>query len=198
MLDLKNSISSKFVDHGFQKKGKYKRRETVYTFKCKESDCNNLIEAHKYDLKKLTGRCRKCSDKNTGRLSVERNAKEPYRALYNKFIYDRDRFAQKSDISFADFLEFTKINNCHYCNGEITWAIKALYRNGYRYNLDRKDNVLGYLKCNVVTCCWKCNETKSDRFTYEQFIKIGKTIKSFGGHNGSKSSPVLAVTAGNH
>jgi hypothetical protein len=47
-------------------------------------------------------------------------------------------------------------NNCYYCNGILdTWGSK----------LDRKDNSKGYVKGNVVACCYGCNKFKSDILT---------------------------------
>lgn len=65
-------------------------------------------------------------------------------------------------------LEFTKINHCTYCNSVINWNTK----NNDRYNLDRMDNSKGYTKDNLTVCCWICNNTKSNRFTHEEFIKL--------------------------
>ena len=41
----------------------------------------------------------------------------------------------------------------------------------------RKDNDIGYVKNNLVVCCWECNRLKSDRFTYKEFIKLSPILK---------------------
>jgi hypothetical protein len=79
------------------------------------------------------------------------------------------------NISYDDFLEYTKIVNCHYCNGDINW-------HPYKstgYHLDRKDNNLGYTKDNCVVCCPRCNRSKSDHFTYHEWLQIGQVIRSW-------------------
>jgi hypothetical protein len=178
-LKIENAIRSELRITGTQKQGRFVMRRTFYTFICK--DCSTEFTPVNTDLKRASGRCRACADLNTAKINRNRSPEVPYKTLYNKFIYDRSRDVRwkPCDISFEDFLGFTKIKQCHYCNSEIFWAAKAIGRLGQKYNLDRKDNNLGYLKSNVVVCCWRCNETKSDRFTYEQFLKIGEVLKTF-------------------
>jgi hypothetical protein len=98
----------------------------------------------------------------------------PFEALHNVLI---SRSAQRPIevlLSYEDFLRFTKIKKCHYCSADITWDER-----GQRYNLDRKDNALGYSKENCVVCCLECNYIKGARFTYEQMLQIGALIKSW-------------------
>lgn len=45
-----------------------------------------------------------------------------------------------------------------------------------RLTIDRKDNKIGYIIDNMVLCCFRCNSTKSDFFTFEEMLKIGKKI----------------------
>jgi hypothetical protein len=103
---------------------------------------------------------------------------EPFKALYNKFVYDRKRFDQDCSISYTDFVELAKIKFCHYCKEEVFWAEYSLGKNGYKYNLDRMNSNIGYHLYNVVVCCWSCNEMKSNKFTYNEFLEIGKILKS--------------------
>ena len=74
------------------------------------------------------------------------------------------------------FLEFTKINKCYYCDGDIKWH--AYWVEGKRnnhYNLDRKNNNEGYTKNNCVVCCELCNYMKRMK-TPDQFIQHCKNI----------------------
>ena len=68
-------------------------------------------------------------------------------------------------------LDFTKINNCHYCGDDILW-VKHTGTGQHRYNLDRKDSNKGYSKDNCVVCCKKCNYMKGSEFSYEEFKEI--------------------------
>lgn len=156
-------------------KGKYARREKIYIFKC--SNCPSELGVHKSDLRKASGRCRPCADKDTGVITSYRERKRPYEALYNKFVYDRKRAGQDSNLTFDDFLEFTAIDHCHYCDESVFWAERSLQANGYAYNLDRMDNTRGYFKDNCVVCCWECNETKGSRYSYAEFVLLSPSLR---------------------
>jgi hypothetical protein len=49
-------------------------------------------------------------------------------------------------------------NPCHYCNSTIETI-----------GLDRKDNSIGYIETNVVSCCKRCNRAK-DTMTTEEYV----------------------------
>jgi len=85
------------------------------------------------------------------------------------------------ELSYEDFLAFTSIKECHYCDSEIVWTIKNTLKSvsGQGYHLDRKVNALGYVKENCVVCCTRCNYAKCDHFTYEEWVQIGALIKSW-------------------
>jgi hypothetical protein len=46
----------------------------------------------------------------------------------------------------------------------------------YTASLDRINSDIGYLKDNLVTCCWDCNRLKSDKYTYEEFIQFSPIL----------------------
>lgn len=56
---------------------------------------------------------------------------------------------------------------CHYC-GEKEDKIGC----------DRVDNSKSHNCDNVVPCCYLCNATRSNRFTEEEMLEIGKIIKN--------------------
>jgi hypothetical protein len=62
-------------------------------------------------------------------------------------------------------LDFIISKGCYYC--------------GYSDNigLDRIDNTKGHCKANVIPSCTTCNMTRGNRFTVEEFKKIGQMIK---------------------
>ena len=104
---------------------------------------------------------------------------KPYEAIYNVFLRNAGKGNRPVDLSFKKFLEFTKVLECHYCGASITWAKSSTNKNGNNYNLDRKDNSLGYSKTNCVVCCARCNRAKSNHFTYKEWVEIGKVIRSW-------------------
>jgi hypothetical protein len=57
---------------------------------------------------------------------------------------------------------------CHYCCGSLTLT---------GHGLDRKDNSRKHTHDNVVPCCWKCNEVKGARFTYEQMMLLAPSLR---------------------
>jgi hypothetical protein len=150
---------------------KYKTSTShVFYFYC--SDCKiNTLKCERKNLKKSTGLCRFCAHKGI-----------PFRSAYNHLKDNIKRTNKKRkkqkvfDLSFEDFLQFTNINNCHYCNGPIFW-IKHTGTGNHRYNLDRMDSSKGYSKDNVVVCCKECNIVKGAYFSYEEFKAVISLIK---------------------
>ena len=70
---------------------------------------------------------------------------------------------------------------CHYCSlpGDTNKYYGTTFRNGNRgsrLEVDKKDNKKPYSPSNCVLACYPCNNAKSDVFTYEEFLKIGKII----------------------
>ncbi len=103
---------------------------------------------------------------------------KPFMSLYNalKGTTKRRRGVEIS-LTFEEFLEFTKIPNCHYCNRVLHWPDRMVHGEPFGHNLDRKDNNLGYSKTNCVTCCGVCNKSRGDRFTYEEWLEHGALIR---------------------
>lgn len=70
---------------------------------------------------------------------------------------------------------------CHYCGIEEKdfFRIWGGFYGGKRRKLevDRKDNKKDYSEENCILACPICNNAKSDKFTYEEFKKIGVGIK---------------------
>lgn len=99
----------------------------------------------------------------------------PYESLYNWLVEHTARYGKYCELSYPQFLEFTKIKNCHYCGLKVKWAKFNISVNGNSYNLDRKDNKVGYTKSNCVVCCSTCNSMKST-LSYIAFVRRVKRI----------------------
>lgn len=80
-------------------------------------------------------------------------------------------------MSFEDFVQMTQTTECHYCAENILWEP---HNNG-AYNLDRKDNTVGYTKENVVVCCGRCNRGKGFHFTYEEWVCMTVALRKLKG-----------------
>lgn len=66
---------------------------------------------------------------------------------------------------YSDFIQ----RPCHYCGESL---------NETGTGLDRKNNINGYIYENVVSCCNRCNTTRSDNFSYEEMLILSETIKT--------------------
>ena len=100
----------------------------------------------------------------------------PFQWLYRCITNKAPKKNIMVTLTFDEFLEFTKINKCHYCGCEIEWKRRKTNVQSARYNLDRKDNNIGYTKENCVVCCKECNYAKGKFFTHDEMLIIGKAI----------------------
>jgi hypothetical protein len=162
MITKENAIRIETKEYG-----KTKKKQKVYIFKC--SDCDNEIRLQGGHFKYHSGKCKRCS-----RLT------KPYLYIYNELLRRADP-RYKVELSYEQFLEIIKDKLCHYCEKPLTfeeysrnWGKRAETK---AYQLDRKDNNLGYTFDNSVCCCWTCNQIKSNVFSYEEFLKLAPVLK---------------------
>lgn len=71
--------------------------------------------------------------------------------------------------------------SCHYCQlpGDTTEYYGKFFREGRRgknLEVDKMDSTKPYSPDNCVLACYPCNNAKSDVFSYEDFLEIGKVI----------------------
>ena len=73
---------------------------------------------------------------------------------------------------------------CHYCGipedeFQVIWAgpFYGDFKRGNSLEIDRVHPALGYEKDNCVLDCALCNMCKSDKFSYDEFQKMGKVIR---------------------
>lgn len=137
--------------------------------------------------------CRSChSKKNIIKLQADGKMKSfvggvsnprrlsPFRSLYNMFlnVNKHRKNIVKIELSFDEFLVFTKTSTCYYCGDLITWKPYRTVGGSVAYNLDRKNNKLGYTKDNCVVCCKGCNLLKSHFDMNEFLLRVGKISKN--------------------
>jgi len=167
MLD---KLNAKLVETRSSKSGStYK----VFTFECE--NCGYDIKSQLSQLKTHSGKCRKCAQR-----------KRPYEHILNELIHTCNRKnSHDVTIEYDDFIDLIKESKCHYCDKELVFNPHTRDENSNyvsrAYQLDRKDNSLGYVKENLVTCCWNCNRMKSDIYTYEEFSLLSPILKQI--HN---------------
>lgn len=97
----------------------------------------------------------------------ERHFKFPFKRLYTKLTQSAQRKNIEITLTYEDFLLFTEKSVCFYCHSKLEWIKHG--KSATKYNLDRKDVNLGYTKENCIECCWRCNNSKSDRYTHKEW-----------------------------
>ncbi len=141
-------------------------------YKCRCS-CGKTTEVSAHNL--ITGGVISCGCALHGC-----NRRKPYEWLHNRLISVAKLRGLSCTITYAEFVKFCAIKTCHYCDAKIPWSE---YNRGVgysgAYSLDRKDSETGYTFENCVVCCTRCNRSKSNSFSYEEWVKIGRLIKSF-------------------
>ena len=147
-------------------KTKSKSTYKTWIFEC--IDCGKDIKVQTNGLKHRTGKCTRCSQLGT-----------PYMFIYNELKNHRNMNVEFA-LKFEDLLYIIENNSkCHYCESELIYHKHSkVYgvNNSRAHHLDRKNNDIGYTKNNVVPCCWECNRLKSDRFTYDEFMKLSPML----------------------
>lgn len=98
--------------------------------------------------------------------------KKPYESLYRRLERKARNRGIICNLSYEEFVEFTKIKKCHYCLQDIVFSEYNITKNGYSCNLDRKNNDGPYSKDNCVVCCKKCNFGKGSRHSYTSWMTI--------------------------
>ena len=141
-------------------------------------DCGIEKEFNKSNV--LRGKSKSCGCFRK-ELITKIKSKRPYESKYNRLLDMAKRYERECHISYEDFIKFTSIVNCHYCEAPIIWKAHSnkYERRDSGYYLDRKNSSKGYSIDNCVVCCCRCNKGKLDHFTYEEWLKIGEVIKTF-------------------
>lgn len=141
-------------------------------FHCKE--CGQECQTSTTFLRSRTGFCKTCIHKH-----VDKGKKEDYRWLFNKLVYSARQRSISVDLSFEEFLQFTEIKCCRYCNDTISWNKTAGKRVSSAVNLDRIDNTKGYTVSNVAVCCHSCNTEKGNKYTGEEFQALKDFVRLY-------------------
>ena len=163
-----------------------KNMKTKICTKCKKE--KTLDQFYKgIDKDNLTYPCKDCIKIYYKENKVKINEYRKIYDLTSKRIYGilknntRNR-GKELIITEEDFVNW--YNNqekiCHYCKRtleEIKQDIKENKKFKNRLSIDRKDNNKGYTLDNMALACRRCNSIKSDYFTEQEMIEIGKLLK---------------------
>lgn len=78
----------------------------------------------------------------------------------------KDKFKNREcDIDVDWFLDNILFKQCSYCDSQLL------------IGCDRVDNSIGHLKSNVIPCCYRCNATRNNSFSFEEMKQLGEVIK---------------------
>lgn len=129
------------------------------------SSCDNTISIRKG--RDHSGLCKSCSRKS-----------RPYEALFNCIVSSHRQVLV--ELTYDEFIKFTEIKNCHYCLDKIPWRPYQKVNKTFKskaYFLDRKDNQGNYSTGNCVVCCTRCNMSRSNRFTYQEWFEMTRYFR---------------------
>lgn len=84
-----------------------------------------------------------------------------------------------------EFVVLTNTEKCAYCGINIPMVTELankqqLFKKNYRgwsLEIDRIDSNKEYSSKNCVMACYWCNNAKTDEFTHEEFMKVGKAMR---------------------
>ena len=107
----------------------------------------------------------------------------PGEAARRNLIFSYKRGATKRNLEYSLTEEqFNKliVGECFYCGDSLTNVVKGQGKTSgdFHYTgIDRIDSKKGYTENNSVSCCWICNNMKSN-YKVEDFLKHVKKICS--------------------
>lgn len=157
-----------------------KSGEFLWICKC---DCGQYTNAITSKLKK--GRIKSCG---CYRLEVMRTSgignKYTYKGIdtlihksYMNYKAGAERYNRKFPLSEKEFSKIIQ-KPCIYC-GRIDSKHNRKIDEWFNLNgIDRIDSEKGYVKGNVVPCCWNCNQRKSN-MPIDKFVDWIKTVYNY-------------------
>ena len=172
-------LKSKFIDLTGKRFGKLVvikkskrplnvKRGTYWECQC---DCGNIKNIDGRSLRRKSTKSCGCLVKETAsKLYSLPNGEAAFNRLFNRY----KNTSKKRNFIFALSKEKFKLiteQNCFYCGNKPKNISKNIYGKGnIIYNgIDRVDSSKGYIENNIVTCCEKCNQAKSN-MSQQEFL----------------------------
>ncbi len=152
--------------------GNSKRQDATWRCKC---NCGKETFALGNNLRR--GRTRSCGCGHKKMVHKLPFGVSAFRAVLRQMKRDAKKRKYTWRLSNAE-TKYLIDSTCYYCGKPPSNICKTDRGNGYyHYNgIDRKNNMLGYIKSNVVTCCFECNRAKGRRSEKEFMDWIDKII----------------------
>lgn len=144
---------------------------------CKESKPVEEYYRVKYkEGYRIYAYCKPCTCKKAKR-KVESFDKK-LGLLFTSAKYRSRIIGRNFTISFEDLkLQFQNQKGLCYYTG-VPMEISTNRRLGTSISIDRKDSALGYVKGNIVFCCWRVNTMKSSD-SHEEFVERCRQIVTY-------------------
>lgn len=99
---------------------------------------------------------------------------------HNHYIQSAKNRGYKWALSKEEFEDLI-FDSCHYCGSPPILKFHAKGQTGeidiFINGIDRKNNRIGYIKENCVTCCHFCNRAKS-HYPFKEFVSWIKRMKN--------------------
>lgn len=131
-------------------------------------DSDNFCEAPVSELDKVVKSWFESNDINEYKsffLRYKIISEEDFKDFYKEDHFDREcKFCEIKESEILDLRDKGLIQT------------KRLSNRGVKMEVDRLEPNNGYIKGNIVTCCYWCNNAKTDEFSAEEFNPIGKLI----------------------
>lgn len=137
----------------------------IFIFDC--LDCENETRIWPSHLAYAKQKCRVCASRS-----------RPYQHCHTYLTLCAKHKNISMSLTYEEYCEYTT-HKCHYCNDLIPWE-KWSKGSGHNqaYYLDRIDNAKGYSKDNCVACCTECNFTRSNRYSYNEFMLLSPGLQA--------------------
>jgi HNH endonuclease len=161
-MELENLVGQTFGKYTVISQATSKDWKRRWLCRCSCGETRTISTEHLKSGKR-TG-CNSCNNGNIGR---------PFEGRYNT-LKTQAKGRTEVELSYEEYLFFVG-NLCRYCDAGLEWSPHGSIKSGH--HLDRKDNSKGYSIENCVACCGECNRIKSNRYTYEQMLELGKVLK---------------------
>ena len=158
------------LDLNTRKDAIHEKGRFYFIFACNQCGKDMKILAHRAE--KHTGFCAVCS------RHQPKNQLRPYEWLYRRLIREASKRGLTVTITFDEFLVFTEITCCRYCNTGINWQ-EFSHRENAGINLDRLDSSRGYEPGNIAVCCFSCNTRKSNWLNADEFQAVNDFLRTY-------------------
>jgi hypothetical protein len=155
-------------------------KKRMWLCKC---DCGNMTEANTGSLttnqKKSCGCLTSTKSAQNSIKSRHKVAKEDagYRSIYARYRANAKLRKISFNIDFDSAISIMK-SNCNYCGIEPSNLFWKSYYNVNYNGIDRVDNLIGYEKHNLVSCCKTCNIAKNNN-SEKDFLEWVKRVNKF-------------------